>query len=277
MSLERAEPWSKTILALTGLTLIFSGFGLFLLPEYGADNFAWRVSPFLAMTIGGWTVGMGVMALDAARSWAREGLSRVYASVVAVWLFCVLELAVVVGFAGALRTDNWLTYPYLLALLLGTASALLGAPVLWQRRPLLATQGDGIPVWLRATYVLFTLVTLGLAVAAVTLDVSNSRVVPEPLSPFSASAFAAFLVALAAGALPMILTRDAEPAAQYARAGLFPDVLALAAAVSFSSSFDLAARPGNWLYIGAYVVVAIVALATVYWHRSGQRSVSWRP
>jgi hypothetical protein len=120
-------------------------------------------------------------------------------------------------------------------------------------------------------------VTLVLAVAALTLDVTNSRVVPEPLSPFSATAFAAFLVALAAGATPMVVTHDAEPAAQYARAGLFPDVLALAAALAFTSSFDLAARPGGWLYIGAYVLVAIVALAITLWHRRGQRPVSWRP
>jgi len=277
MSLERVEPWAKTILALTGLALIFSGLGLFLLPEYAADNFAWRVSPFLAMTIGGWSVGMGVMALDAARGWTREGLSRVYASVVAVWLFCVLELAVVVGFAAALRTDNLLTYPYLLALLLGVISTLLGAPVLWRRRPLLATLGDGKPAWLRLTYALFAMVTLLLAVAALTLDVSNGRVVPEPLSPFSASAFAAFLVALAAGAAPMVVSHDAEPAAQYARAGIFPDVLALAAALAFTSSFDLAARPGGWLYISAYVLVAIVALAITLWHRGGQRPASWRP
>jgi hypothetical protein len=277
VSLERAEPWAKTVLAVTGLVLVFTGVALFLLPEYAADNFAWAVSPFVAMTIGGWSAGLGVMALDAARSWTREGLSRTYASVVAVWLFCVLELAVVLGFAKVLRTDHWLTYPYLLALGLGIVSALLGAPVLWRRRALLAKQGDGVPIWLRATYALFTVVTLGLAVAALTLDVSNGSVVPEALSPFSATAFAAFLVALAAGALPMALTRDAEPAAQYARAGLFPDVLTLAAALAFTSSFDLEARPGGWLYIGAYVLVAIVALAIVYWHRRGQRPVGWRP
>jgi hypothetical protein len=74
----------------------------------------------------------------------------------------------------------------------------------------------------------------------------------------------------------MAVTRDAEPAAQYARAGLFPDVLTLAAALSFSSTFDLAAQPGGWLYVIAYVLVAIVALAIVWWHRRGQTPVSWR-
>ena len=234
------------------------------------------MSPFLAMTIGAWAIGMGVMALDAARGWASNGLSRVYASVVAVWLFCVFELAVVVGFAAVLRTDHWLTYPYLLALLLGVVSALLGARVLWQRRGLLRTQGDGAPAWLRAIYALFALVTLGLAVAALVLDTSVARVVPEPLSHFSATAFAAFLVALGAGALPMARTRDIEPQAQYARAGLFPDVLALAAALSFSNTFDFAAHPGGWLYIGTYVLVAIVALAIAWWHRRGNMPVSWR-
>ena len=275
--LERVEPWSKVVLALTGLTLVFTGLGLFLLPEYAADNFAWAVSPFLAMTIGGWAIGLGMMSLDAARGWARDGLSRVYASVVAVWLFCVLELAVVIGFAGALRTDHWLTYPYLLALALGVISAALGAPVLWRRRRLLAAQGDGNPGWVRAVYALFALGTFGLAVAALTLDVSTASVVPEPLSRFSASAFAAFLAALGCGALPMVVTRDVEPAAQYARAGLFPNVLVLAAALGFSSSFDLGARPGGWLYIGAYVLAAVIALAIVVWYRRATAGPSWTP
>ncbi|MEP7360119.1 MAG: hypothetical protein ABI744_00935 [Chloroflexota bacterium] len=275
MSQQRVEGWSKTVLALCGLVLVFTGVGLFLVPEFGSENFAWTVSPFVAMTIGGWSIGMGVMALDASRLWARDGLSRVYASVIAVWLFALLELVVVIVFSAVLLTDHVLTYPYLLGLLLGTLSAVLGASVLWRRRELLRTQGEGTPIWLRATYGVFALVTVALAVAALTLDVSNSRVVPEPLSPFSATAFGAFLIALAAGALPMAVTHDVEPAAQYARAGLFPAVLALAAALSFSSTFDLVARPGGWLYIGAYVVVAIIALLITWWHRRGQRPVTW--
>jgi len=273
---ERFEGLSKTILAISGLVLVFTGVGLFLIPEFGAENFAWNVSPFLAMTIGGWSIGMGVMALDAARLWASTGLSRVYASVLAVWLFAVLQLAVVIGFSAIVHFDHVLTYPYLLAILLGAVSAVLGGPVLWRRRALLRTQGEGTPVWLRATYAIFTVVTLFLAVAALGVDVSTRAVVPEPLSPFSATAFAAFLVALAAGALPMVFTHDVEPAAQYARAGLFPDILTLAAALSFSATFDFAAHPGGWLYISAYVVVAIVALFIVWWHRRGDRPVTWR-
>ncbi|HUP83577.1 MAG TPA: hypothetical protein VM284_05235 [Candidatus Limnocylindria bacterium] len=272
----RAEGWSKTLLSIAGLVLIFVGAAMFLLPEYGVENFAWNVSPFVAMTIGGWSIGMGLMALDAARLWARNGLSRVYAAVVAVWLFCVLELAVVVGFAPLLRSDHWLTYPYVLALGLGAVSAVLGAPTLWRRRPLLATQGEGTPRWLRATYAVFAVVTLALAVAALVVDTSVPRVVPEPLSDFSATAFAAFLVALGAAALPMAVTNDIEPQVQFARAGIFPDVLALAAAASFSSTFDFAAHPGNWLYIGAYVAVAVFALGIAWWHRRGNQPVTWR-
>jgi hypothetical protein len=276
MRAERVEAWSKTILAICGLVLIFTGLGLFLLPEYGAENFAWQVSPFLSMTIGGWSLGLGVMALDAARGWASNGLSRVYASVVAVWLFAVLQMLVVIGFFFALRTDHLLTYPYLLALLLGSLSAVLGAPILWGRRQLLATQGDGTPIWLRGTYGLFVVVTLVLALAAFLIAPGRTaHIVPEPLSAFSAAAFAAFLVALAAGALPLAFSHDPEPAAQYARAGLFPDILTLAAALSFSSTFDFAAT-GAWLYIAAYVVVAIVALGIAWWHRRSLRPVTWR-
>jgi hypothetical protein len=188
----------------------------------------------------------------------------------------VLELAVTIGFSAVVRFDHVLTYPYLLALILGSVSALLGARVLWSRRELVRTQGEGTPLWLRATYGLFALVTLALAGAAVTLDLNTASVVPEALSPFSAMAFAAFLIALGVAALPLAFTHDIEPAAQYARAGLFPDILTLAAALSFSATFDFSAHPGGWLYIGAYVVVAIVALSITWWHRRGTRPVTWR-
>jgi hypothetical protein len=272
---ERFEGWSKTTLAICGLVLVFTGVGLFLVPEFGSENFAWDVSPFVAMTIGGWSIGLGVMALDAARLWASTGLSRVYPSVIAVWLFAILELAVVIGFGAILHTDRLLSYPYLLALVLGTVSAILGVPTLWHRRRLLRTQGEGTPLWLRATYGVFALVTLALAIAALTFDLTTGRVVPEPLSPFSATAFGAFLLALAAAALPLAFTNDVEPAVQFARAGLFPDILTLAAALSFTSTFDLTGRPGGWLYISAYVVVAVAALAIVWWHRRGNRPVTW--
>lgn len=277
MSQERAEGLSKVILSLTGFTLVFTGLAMFFIPELAAEGFPWLASPFVAMVLGGWSIGLGAMALDAAVGWTRKGLSRVYASVIAVWLFCVLELLVLATALTDLRTDHWLTYPYVLGLLLGAASALLGAPVLWRRRELLATQGTGNPLWLRLIYAVSAVGTAALAVALLVLDTSRVGFVPEPLVAESARAAAAFLVALVGAIVPLVFTRDVEPILQFARAGLYIDVLSVVAAGVWVGTFDVSGRPAGFTYLGAWVVAAAAGLLIVYWNRraQGRVEVQW--
>jgi hypothetical protein len=266
---------ARLLFAAAGIVLVFTGLAFFLLPEYAADNFPWQVSPFVAMTAGGWTLGAGMMALDAIRGRSVWLFRPV---IVAVWAFALLELVAVVASLGALRTDHWLTWPYLVGLILGVASAVAGA------RALLRAESTGhqsddeepMPGWLRLVYVAFTIVALGLAVAALTLDLTNGRVVPEPLTPFSARGFAAFLAALGLGTLPLLVSRRAAPGVEYARTGLYPIVLILTAAVIFSASFDFATRPGGLLYVGAYVLAGVVALAILIWYRRLTGTPIWR-
>jgi hypothetical protein len=279
VSLERAEPLAKVLLTLTGFVLVFTGLAMFLVPEFAAEVFPWNASPFVAMTIGGWAVGLGALALDAAVGWTRNGLSRVYAAVVAVWLFCGLELVVVASMWTELRTDQWLTYPYLLALVLGLLSGLLGGPILWRRRNLLQTQGYGTPRWLRAIYAVSAAAAATAAVALLLGDTSRSGIVPEPLTTISARAAAAMFVALTAATLPMALTRDVAPALQFARGGLYIDVLSVVAAAVWIGSFDVTGRPAGLVYLAGWVLAAVLALAIVIWNRRahGYVEARWSP
>lgn len=265
---------ARFLFAWTGIVLVFTGLGFFLLPEYAAENFPWQASPFVAMTIGGWTLGTGMMALDAIRG---RSVERYRPVIVATWAFALFEALAVIASAGALRTDHWLTWPYLLALVLGAASALTGASAVWRSRAGAPSDDDEpAPRWMRVVYLAFAVVAFGLAVAALVLDTSNGNVVPEPLSPFSARSFAAFLAALGVGALPLLVSRSAAPGVEYARAGLYPVVLIVTAAVVFQGSFDFAARPGGVVYLAAYVVAGVVALAILVWYRGRTGTPIWR-
>ena len=113
----RAPRW---LLAAAGVVFLLTGVVFFVAPSWAADNFPWNVSPFVAMTVGGWAIGTGLIALDIARSWVP---GRVYAVLLYVWLFSVSEAAIVLMFLAGLRTDHILTWPYLASLGLGVASA----------------------------------------------------------------------------------------------------------------------------------------------------------
>lgn len=265
--------WSRLFLALAGIAFIFTGLSFFILPEYSAEHFPWNVSPFVAMTIGGWTLGIGLMALESFRG---RSIVRTYPALLAVWSFSLLQLVVLIAFAGVVRSDHLLTWPYLVALLLGTASGLAGLPALWRRRAELAAEGDGMPRWIRGAYIGFVVLVGLLTLAALLIDASGASVFPEPLGAFTMRAFSAFFAALAIGALPLAFARDVEPAVHYARAGLYPVALILVAAISFLNLFDFGARPGGLVYFGAYGVTAVVAAAIVVWHRGQTGRTGWR-
>jgi hypothetical protein len=271
----RLELWSRRLLAVAGVLLTFTGLMFFLVPEYAAENFPWAVSPLVAMTIGGWTLGLGLATLETVRDWA---LPRVYATLLAAWSFSILEMLVVVAFAERLRTDHLLTWPYVGALILGALSGAFGLPVAWRRRAELGSRSaDQSSRGLRAVFGGFGVLVLGLAAAVLVFDTATPRVFPEPLSPFTAGAFAAFLASLGVGALPLLLARDAQPAIHYTRNGLYLIVLITVAALSYLHVFDFSARPGQLIYIGAYVVTGAVAVALLIWHRQASGGPRWRP
>src|SRR4030095_886009 len=80
---------------LPGLLYAILGFLLFVLPEQLAPVFAWKVTPFMTMTIGGWCIGNAWLAWITARRWQW---SLVYSALIYLWLFGVGELFVLFNF-----------------------------------------------------------------------------------------------------------------------------------------------------------------------------------
>src|SRR3954451_17707791 len=121
---------ARGLAASAGAVFVGIGVVFFIWPDASA-NFPWGVTSFVAQTIGGWAIGTGLIALDAARRW---NVTSNYAGLLYLWAFSVLQLIVVVLFRDKLKTEHWLTWPYLLALIIGVASAVPGLPLVYAAR-----------------------------------------------------------------------------------------------------------------------------------------------
>lgn len=232
---------------------------LFLAPGWSAPRFPWKVSEFVVMTIGGWSLGTAGFAVVAARDgrWAV-----VHPCVVFLGAFSALELGVVLRYADLLRTDVVLTWPYLLALVAGLVAAgvtLAGAG--HDLRP--PPRGGPTPRWVRVLAVGFVaLVTFLGAVAFWAPPFAlDGRVFPEPMSPFTLRAFGVFYLALGVAGLWAARARGLDPVLAFMRAGLTLVVPILAAAIAYLDRFDLARHPVQSAYLAAYCVAAVGATA----------------
>lgn len=254
---------------MVGLAYLATGIPWFVAPAFSAERFPWTVTPFMAMTIGAWCVGNAWVAWYAARVW-RWGLVRPV--LIYLWVFGLLEAAVLVSLVDKLRLDTWMTWPYLTALALTITSAGLGA-VDWARlRPSAMVDGPGVPMWWRVGVVGFVIfVGFLAAMAAVSDGAPDQRVFPEPMTPFTLRAFGAFYLSLVVGALWLLGARTIGPILTYGAAELGLVIPTTAAIVPFAGVFAIDQHPLQLLYIGAYLVVLIVTAATVFAHRKTRR------
>ena len=88
-SLSLTSRWLTRVIAVTYLLL---GLTMFVLPGWSAHHFPWKVSPFVAMTIGSYLLGSAWMAGIIQHTWT---FARVYTLLLYLWLFGVLETVVV--------------------------------------------------------------------------------------------------------------------------------------------------------------------------------------
>jgi hypothetical protein len=264
------QPEDATVAIAHGLAAsagaVFVGIGVvfFVWPDASA-NFPWGVTSFVAQTMGGWAIGTGLIALDAAWRW---NVRNSYPGLLYLWAFSLLQLLVVVLFRGVLKTDHWLTWPYLLALIIGVASAVPGLPLVWAERSEFG-EGPGIPIWVKGfggfVAVVLALLTIVLGIHDSPID--GRTVFPDVLSAFTVRAFAAFFLALFVGVSSLFLSRRPETWVTLARMGLYLVVPITLAALLNLSVFDFAARPGGLIYIGLYVVVGAGEAFGIWWYR----------
>ena len=254
-ALSRAMVWLLAALyTLLGLPLFFA-------PGLLATNFAWKVSPFVTMTIGAWCLGNAWLAATSA--W-RGQWRLIYTPLLYLGLFGLFELAVVVAFRAKLVLTSPMAWLYLVTLGVNAAAAALWALEWLRRRPALIAFGPSPSALDRAfvaAFVLFVgcLAAYGL-VAPVGAPGTNGGIFPEVMSPFTLRSFAAFYLSLALAATPLLWERATAPGLHHAFASYGLIVIITVAAMVFIGQFDFLARPGGLVYFGAYLVVGIPLL-----------------
>jgi hypothetical protein len=75
---------SRLLTYLNSLLYAILGAFLFFLPEQLAPVFAWKVTAFMTMTIGGWCLGNAWLTFFAARRWEW---SKIYVAMMYFWAF----------------------------------------------------------------------------------------------------------------------------------------------------------------------------------------------
>lgn len=257
---------SRWLLVVAAASFGILGLVSFVAPGWASGNFPWTVGPFLAMTIGGWSLGTAAMAADVARD---PRPARAYPMLVFLTLFGAGQLAVAAAFAARLRLDAPLTYPYLIGLGALLVAGLLVAAGSSGRLSGALAGASRVPAWARASTIFFAVFVGGLTIATSLAGpdgtVARGDFFPEPLGLFSIRAFSAFFFALAASALSLLAARTVRPYHELSRAGLYLIVPITLAAFANIGLFDFVGRPGSFVYLAAYVVVGVVLVARLAW------------
>lgn len=253
--LSPASRWLTYALSLLYAVL---GAALFLSPGPLAPVFAWKVSPFVTMTIGGWCLGNAWLAWISARRWQWR---LVYSTVVYLWLFGLAESAVAVAFKDKLVLVHPIAWLYLATLAFNLVAAGVGLVTLWQARPTRSRFGAPAKALHRTAVVAFVVFVGFLAIygtlAPLGAPATNAGIFPETMSLFTLRSFAAFYLSLAMAAALLIREPNLEAMLHHSLASYGLIAAITVAAVANLGLFDFRERPGGLLYIGAYLAVGI--------------------
>lgn len=255
------SPTSRWLTYGVALAYALLGPALFFWSASLAPVFAWKVTPFMTMTIGGWCLGNAWLAWISARRWEWR---LVYTTLIYLWLFGVLQSAVVLAFAAKLQLAHPIAWLYLGSLGLNILAAAFGVADVVRLHPARPATGAAVRPLHRAAvwaFVLFVgfLGAYGLAAPAGAAG-TNGGIFPEAMSMFTLRSFAAFYLALAVAAVPLLAERSLPVLLHHSFASYGLIVAITAAAVCYLPLFDFTLRPGGLLYFGAYLVVGLPLL-----------------
>ena len=110
---------SRSLTYLTTGLYALTGAVLFTLPQAMSAQFAWKVSPFVTMTIGAWCLGNAWLAWVTARRWQW---SLVYSTLLYLGLFGLLETIVLILFRDKLLLAHPIAWIYLAALVMNVVA-----------------------------------------------------------------------------------------------------------------------------------------------------------
>ena len=124
--------FSRSLTYLTAMLYAVLGVCLFFLPERLAPVFAWKVTPFMTMTIGGWCIGNAWLAYVTARRWDWK---LVYPALLYLWMFGITELIVLFAFREKLVLAHPIAWLYFIALCVNVITAVTGIIDYFRTRP----------------------------------------------------------------------------------------------------------------------------------------------
>jgi hypothetical protein len=252
---------SRLLTYLNAILYAITGVALFFLPESLAPVFAWKVSPFVTMTIGGWCLGNAWWAWITARRWEWR---LVYTTLIYLWLFGLIETAVVFSFRGKLSLGSPIAWLYLVTLSVNAITALVGLFDWLRLRPAKNAFGPSAGRTGRLSAVAFILFVGFLAIYGMIVPIgapgTHGGIFPETISLFTLRAFAAFYLSLALAVVPLLAERNLFTFLHHSIAASGLIIAITIAAFVYLRVFDLVNRPGGLLYIGAYLAVGIPLL-----------------
>lgn len=252
---------SRLLTYLLSALYLVLGATLFLLPEQMAPVFAWKVSGFMTMTIGGWCLGNAWLAWTAARRWRWD---LIYTALIYLWLFGISELIVVYAFRDRLLLSHPVAWLYLMTLIVNVITAVAGVMDWVRLRPPREVTGPPVGVLhyvLAVPYILFV-GFLGLYGSTVQVGApgTNGGIFPEVMSPFTLRSFGVFYLSLALSAVPLLRERNLQTFLNHAYASYSLIIFITLAAIVYLRLFDFSGRPGGLIYFAAYFLVGIFFL-----------------
>jgi hypothetical protein len=232
---------------------------LFVAPEWASANFAWNVSPLVAMTIGGWCLGNAWAAFVVARRWQ---LMLTLSGLVYLGLFGILETGVAIAFADKLKLGHWLGWLYVVTLAVNLVAALLWLADWLTRRSGLERSASRLGLLGIVTGAIFIVVVGFLGLYGL-LAPEGSRglggtIFPQVISMFTLRAFGAFYLAVALAPIVLLIVRSPAMMLSHTLLSWGLILFITIAALVFIGEFDFANRPRQWVYLGAYLLVGFV-------------------
>jgi hypothetical protein len=249
---------SRSLTYLCALLYGILGASLYIFPERLAPVFAWKVTTFMTMTIGGWCLGNAWLAYINARRWEWK---LVYTSLIYLWLFGIGELIVLFLFQDKLKLEDPIAWLYLITLVINTLAAFIGVFDYLRNRPTNKLSGPSITKVQRLPAIAFVIFVGFLGLYGLTAQIgdtgTNAGIFPEVMSLFTLRSFGVFYLSLALAVVPYFWDRSLNAILHHSFAAFGLILFITAAAFMYVGLFDFAERPGGLAYFGAYLVVGI--------------------
>lgn len=255
-----------TCAALYGVT----GSLLFLFPESLAPVFAWKVTAFMVMTIGGWCLGNAWLAFINARRWQWH---LVRTSLSYLWVFGVGELLVLFAFREKLVLQHPIAWLYLITLAVNGFAAILGVADYFRIRPANKNAGEFLTAVQRLPVAAFLVFVGFLGLYGIFAQIgavgTNGGIFPELMSLFTLRSFGVFYFSLGVTVIPLLWKAGHKNALHHAFAASGLIIFITTAAFVYLPLFDFSNRPGGLLYFAAYLGVGIPLFLVFRKHGTG--------